>query len=255
MTSWCLNPDYQDSEAEREFCSIGAVFALEGDIVSSDTLSCVLRVSIDGKRYYVKRYFSNGKNIVRRWFGLRGLIGPQRIQTEWRNLLFFRRLGIPVATVVCYGLDRRFGYFIRGALVTEEVPDTMDLATMARTQDRRLRDRSWVAEVMHQVAHAARRLHDVGFAHNDLKWRNLLVNGGEKPTVHLIDCPSGSHWWEPFLQYRILKDLASLDIDAKRHLSRTQRLKFYLDYTGHSRLDARDKKRIRRIRALCAERE
>ncbi len=55
----------------------------------------------DGKRrYYVKRYVGNGKNAVRRWFGLRGLIAPQRVVKEWENLLLFSKWGIPTATLV-----------------------------------------------------------------------------------------------------------------------------------------------------------
>ena len=115
MKSWCFNPDYRGREAEQRFASIEAVFTLEGERITKDPISCVLRVTADGKRYYVKRYFSNGKNRVRRWFGLRGLIGPQRIKREWENLLVFRRLGIPAPTVVAYGLERRYGSFVRGA--------------------------------------------------------------------------------------------------------------------------------------------
>ena len=255
MTVWSFNPEYRGGEAEHKFGSLDAVFALEGEVVAKDPISRVLRVSADGKRYYVKRYFRDGKSRVRRWFGLRGLIAPQRVHREWENLLSFRRLGIPAATLVAYGLERRFGRFVRGALVTEEVPDTTDLGKMANDGDPRLKNRAWVSQVSRQVAHAARLLHDAGFAHNDFKWRNLLVTGGDTPTVYLIDCPSGCYWWGPFLQYRIVKDLACLDKVAKYQLSRTQRMSFYLDYIGHRRLDAQDKKRLRRILDFFTGRE
>lgn len=87
MKSWCFNPDYRGREAEQRFASIEAV-ALEGERIAKDPISCVLRVTADGKRYYVKRYFSNGKE-SRRWFGLRGLIGPQRIKRNGRTCWFF----------------------------------------------------------------------------------------------------------------------------------------------------------------------
>jgi hypothetical protein len=50
----------------------------------------VLRVSVGGKRYYVKRYSGTGKNPRRRWFGLRRWLGPPRVRAEWQNLLAFR---------------------------------------------------------------------------------------------------------------------------------------------------------------------
>lgn len=255
MSNWFLDPVCKTKGVEEVFGSLDAVFNLQGELIAKDPLSCVLRVSIDGKRYYVKRYLGNGKNAVRRWFGLRGLIGPQRVRREWENLLAFQRWGIPTAKLVAYGLERRMGSFVRGALITEEVPDTADLAKMAAARDPRLESRKWVAAVLRQVADATRLMHKAGFAHNDLKWRNLLVDGGEEPTVYLIDCPSGCYWWGVFLQYRTVKDLACLDKVGKYVLTRTQRLRFYLDYVQHPQLTIQDKKRIRRILAFFAGRE
>jgi hypothetical protein len=255
MSDWQFNPEYRGGEAERLFGSLDAVFSLEGEPIAKDPFSRVLRVTADGKRYYVKQYAGNGKNALRRWFGLRGLLGPQRVRKEWENLLAFRRWGIPTATLVGYGLERRFGSFVRGALVTEEIPETMDMGSMANVADPRLCDHRWVAEVSTQVARYARLLHDAGFAHNDLKWRNLLVNRAEPPLVFLIDCPSGGFWFGPMLRYRIVKDLACLDKIGKYRLTRTQRLRFYLDYAGHQHLTTADKQRIRLILKFFEGRE
>lgn len=255
MIDWHFNPEFRGREAEQLFGSLPATFSVCGEPIAKAPLSTVERAVADGTRYYVKRYVGNGKNAVRRWFGLRGLIAPQRVVKEWENLLLFRRWGIPTATLVAYGLERVHGGFVRGALVTQEIADTTDLGTMANENDVRLSDRGWMAEVARQVARHARRLHDFGFAHNDLKWRNLLVDGGELPTVYLIDCPSGGFWRGPMLRYRIIKDLACLDKIGKYRLSRTQRLRFYLDYTGRAHLSAADKRRIRRILKFFAGRE
>lgn len=255
MSCWFLDPAYRREGTEKLFGNLGAVFRLEGELIAKDPLSCVLRVAVDGKRYYVKRYVGNGKNAVRRWFGLRGLIGPQRVKREWENLLAFKRWGIPTAKVVGYGLERRFGSFVRGALITEEVPDTEDLAKMAVRQDPRLKQRDWVARVSGQIAGITRTMHEHGFAHNDLKWRNLLVDAGERPVVHMIDCPSGCLWFGPFLAYRVIKDLACLDKVAKYQLSRTQRLRFFLEYAQMKRLDQEGKKSVKRILAFFEGRE
>jgi hypothetical protein len=210
-------------------------------------LSEVLRVECEGRRYYVKRYAGNGKNALRCWFGLRQWFAPPRVEVEWRNLLAFREWGIPTARLMAYGIERRYGGFRRGALVTEEISGACDLASLAEGKDARLRDKRWVSEVSAQVALFTRRMHGFGFAHNDLKWRNLLVSDGDAPVVYLIDCPFGGFWRGPFLRYRIVKDLACLDKIAKYHLTRARRLRFYLDYAGHARLSADDKRRVRRI--------
>lgn len=241
MTGWHLEPQYVQSETGRLFANLDTVFALEGELIASDQLSRVVRVTIDGRRYYVKRYHDAGKNRLRRFFG------RQRVQAEWENLLAFQSWNIPTAPVVAYGLERRNGAFLRGALITAEIEHTCDLAKLASSGDARLCDRRWVAQVSHQLATATRTLHARGFAHNDLKWRNLLVNDGAEPRLFLIDCPNGAFWRGPFLRYRAIKDLACLDKVAKYRLSRTQRLRFYLDYAGKARLQARDKSILRKI--------
>lgn len=255
MIRWQFNPDFHDTSAAQLFGDLPSAFAASGELVSSDTLSHVVRVEVDSTRYYVKRYVGNGKSAARRWFGLRGLIAPQRVVKEWENLLRFQQWGIPTAKLVGWGLERTRGHFVRGALVTEEIPGAADMATMASNDDPRLIDRRWMSVVLRQVAGHARRLHDQGFAHNDLKWRNLLVDDGDTPTVYLIDCPNGAFWRGPLLRYRIVKDLACLDKIGKYRLSRSQRLRFYLDYAGHARLSAADKRRIRKILAFFAGRE
>lgn len=255
MIDWHFNPDFRDREADRLFGTLPATFAVSGERIAEAPLSTVERVSADGTRYYVKRYVGNGKNPVRRWFGLRGLVAPQRVVNEWENLLLFSKWGIPTATLVAYGQERTRGSFARGALVTAEIPDTVDMARMAIEGDARLRDRYWVSAVMRQVASYARTLHDAGFVHNDFKWRNLLVDRSEPPGVFMIDCPSGGFWRGPMLRYRVIKDLACLDKVAKYQLSGTQRLRFYLDYTGYAHLSAADKRRIRKITAFFQGRE
>ena len=134
---------------------------------------------------------------------------------------------------------------MRGALITRELEHTRDLALMAKKGDERLRDAGWVDGVSRQLARATRALHDHHFAHNDLKWRNLLVN--EQAELFLIDCPTGSFWWGPFLRYRVIKDLACLDKVASKVLTRSQRLRFFLQYRGRERLSSGDKRRVRQI--------
>lgn len=236
MACWTLLPAY--TVLADDFASLDAVFALQGERLTSDPLSEVIRIERNGVRYYVKRYWGAGK-------GLRRFIGRPRVKAEWQNLKLFHRWGIPTAPIVAYGLERRAGLFLRGALITRELEKTEDLALLANNHDARLKDPRWVREVSQQAAHSTRTMHEHRFAHNDLKWRNLLVDPQRR--LYLIDCPTGSFWRGPFLQHRIVKDLACLDKVAKYHLSQTQRLRFYLQYAQRERLTANDKPRIRQI--------
>ena len=174
-------------------------------------------ISTVHKVWVADRYY-----YVKRYTGagknLRRYIGRARIRAEWENLQHFQAWGIPSAIIVGFGLERRNGAFHRGA-------------------------------------HATRMMHDQGFAHNDLKWRNILVDEKPFPDVFMIDCPSGTFWLGPLLEYRIIKDLACLDKLGKQVLSRTQRLRFYHDYAERSRLSAKDKKRLRAIVSFFKGRE
>jgi len=244
MSGWKLEPAY--ASLADDFGSLAAVFALEGERLTRDPLSEVIRVQRDGVNYYVKRYVGAGK-------GLRRYLGRPRVKSEWQNLKRFAKWGIPTAEVVAWGLERNGAAYDRGALITRELPRTEDLSALALTHDARLTDRSWVDHVSRQVARYTRTMHDHHFTHNDLKWRNLLVDDQAK--LFFIDCPNGAFWVSFMLRYRITKDLACLDKVAKYHLSATQRLRFYLQYRGRERLNDSDKKRIRHIVSFFEGRE
>jgi hypothetical protein len=244
MAGWVLEPAF--SQLANEFGSLDTVFALQGERITKDPLSEVIRLELGGVRYYVKRYWGAGK-------GLRRYLGRPRVKAEWQNLKYFAKWGIPTAQIVAYGLERKVGAFVRGALITRDLQGSEDLALLAQHADVRLSDPHWVDGISRQLARATRALHDHHFTHNDLKWRNLLVN--ESADLFLIDCPSGSFWWGPALNYRIIKDLACLDKVAKQQLTRTQRLRFYLQYRGRERLNGSDKKRIRKVVGFFEGRE
>lgn len=244
MANWILEPAWAHLHAD--FGSLDAVFALEGERITQDPLSNVIRVERGGVRFYVKRYHGAGK-------GLRRFVGRPRVKAEWQNLKLFAKWGIPTAEIVAFGLERRCGSFVRGAMITRELPDTENLWMLAYLKDPRMRDRHWVDGISRQLARSTRLMHERRFTHNDLKWRNLLVN--DRAELFFIDCPTGAFWFGPLLRYRIIKDLACLDKLGKLELSRSQRLRFYLQYQNKRRLDRSDKRQIAGILTFFKGRE
>ncbi|MDA0272216.1 MAG: hypothetical protein O3C68_03065 [Proteobacteria bacterium] len=118
-----------------------------------------------------------------------------------------------------------------------------------------LGDRQWRLQVIDRLSETVRQMHGNGFVHNDLKWRNILVDVTAGSAIYLIDCPLGRKMPGPFLARGIIKDLACLDKIAKQQLSKVERLRFYLAYKGKSRLDAKDKKEIYRVLRFFSGRE
>ena len=248
LSTWTVTDEYRNTDAGEAFATLDKVFALaNGTPFTDDIISDVKRFEVGDRRYFVKRFTGGGKN-------LRKYIGRSRVRSEWENLLFFKKLGLPGARVVAYGEEIRFGIFQRGAMITEEAVNTNDLWQMTRRSNPLLKDRAWMSRVISQVAHCTRIMHEHGFIHTDLKWRNILVTQEPDPKITLIDCPAGGKQIKPFAERGKIKDLACLDKLGKRYLSRTQRLKFYQLYTGRC-LTARDKQRIRKILAFFEGRE
>ena len=246
MKNWAIHTNFP--EAQAVFRTLEKVFELSGKQITRDRLSNLIFLNVGGKNYYVKCYIHAGK-------GIRRFVGRSRIRGEWENLLRFDTWGLPTAKLTAYGMEKNGPFFKRGALITEELPGTQDLTELANKNDPRLQNQDWVQSVSKQLANATRILHANRFAHGDLKWRNILVTQGELPQIYLIDCPDGKFWTPPFLQYRKNKDIACLDKIAKYHLSSTQRLRFYLDYTGKKHLSRKDKRHLRHILRFFKGRE
>lgn len=223
-----------------EFSTLNRVFTLEDRAVTRDSLSEVLYKRINDLGYYIKRYYRGGRGL-RNWFGV------PRVKREWDNLVYFRRLRLPTLELEAFGGERRRGRFVRGALVTQELPGSRDLLTIARSGDGHLNDRHWRWQVSRQVADGLATLHARRFCHGDIRWRNLLVTEGACPRVHFFDCPAVRFWVGPFLAYRRIKDLACLDEEARIYLTRTQRLRFYRRYRRCGELTPETKAEIRKV--------
>jgi len=155
-----------------------------------------------------------------------------------------------VPRIVGYGSQRILGLFLRGAIVTEGIPQTVDLQTIFRTRSDLWRNRSWLFQVLRLTADYVRRIHGDGFTHGDLKWRNILAETTGAPSVFFIDCPSGSRKLSIRHRHFFAKDLAGLDRPAVQYLSRTVRLRFYLWYRNQTRLTQEDKGLIARVLAF-----
>ena len=246
MSKWWFNTKITNQEVLAKLSSFEAAIQVRGEEVSKDKMSRLVKARIADKDYFIKYYYQSGRH-------LRKYIGRSRIHAEFQNLKLFEKLGIATPKLICYGEFRRKGILRTGVLITEGIDNITDLAILYKNQSLLLKNNKWLRQVINMVADYTSRLHQHGFAHNDLKWRNILVTA--EPKVYFIDCPQGRRRRGIFLKRGIIKDLACLDKVAKYALSRTMRLRFYLAYTGKKRLTKKDKQQIKLILAFFQGRE
>ena len=236
---------------EGHFGTLSQAACQKGEEINANWMSRLTRYESSGGVYYIKTYASRGRGL-RRWFG------RSRLRAEWENLQLFASYGIDTAQVIAFGETGVKNY--QGVMITRDLARTRDLAVLAKEADLILKNRAWRLGVITRLAHVVQILHTARFVHNDLKWRNILVDlePGSKaslPKVYLIDCPMGRALWGPLLSRGIIKDLACLDKVAKHTITKTDRLRFYLTYSGKDRLHKGDKVRIRKIQQFFAQRD
>lgn len=177
-----------------------------------------------------------------------------KARREFENYEALARLGIRVATPIACGEERdALGRLRRAFILTCAVADALPLRDFVSTRcpDRRSAANRRLREaLLCQLARATRRIHQAGFFHHDLVWRNILVthSAGTEPQVWWIDCPRGRFdHGSPWRERRRLRDLASLDKVAAEVCSRVERVRFVLAYLGKPRLDAEARRLIRAV--------
>jgi len=174
---------------------------------------------------------------------------------EFRNYRTFQQLGIPSPQPVAIGEKRdAIGRLQSAFIITQAVPDAV---TLGDYFDRPELSRQSLAARQRRLALLAllagqvRTLHEHGFYHFDLVWRNLLVSGpgAGDPQVFWIDCPRGAFCQVRFLQDRkALRDLGAFDKSASRHCTAGERLHFFRHYfDGQGRWTPEVKRGARKV--------
>jgi hypothetical protein len=214
------------------FHDASAVLALGG---SPEATSLVTEVDlpIDGTvgRFHYKRYR------YPTWAKSRGLLGrgtvfgtPPEIR-EFKNLEFLREKGVPAVRPVAAASLSQGGRLVAHALLTEHVPDAIDLHRRLGTPDDPVAAdpvvRRRVAELIGRHVH---RMHAEGFVHADLYARNVLVRVDEDgPAVWFCDCRRGG---PPSLRRKAVDDFATLDLGLAGRWPRTARVRVIRAYAG-----------------------
>lgn len=197
---------------------------------------------------FIKKYWITRPSQL--WSGMfRGtFFGQSKARREHDNLARLRAWHLDAPAPVAYGEERRCRWLLRSFLISEGVPNPTALHGFVRDclpamppeNSRRVR-----RELIQNLAASTRRLHEHGFVHHDYFWRNILLSGAEVSRFFLIDAHKGRLWRRGEELRCRAADLAALDAPAPRFFRRTERLRFFLRYRDHHRLEAEDRAMVR----------
>ena len=111
---WYFSEKHQQPSYQEQFGDLDRAFTAQGEAIDHCDISQALRVTMDDRRVYVKKYTQAGSRI-------RKYLGRSKIRGEWENLRFFKSLQIPAPEIVACGERSGWLRYDRGILVMEEV--------------------------------------------------------------------------------------------------------------------------------------
>jgi hypothetical protein len=196
---------------------------------------------------FLKRYNSPPITVqLRNWLTHRNRISCGLV--EWVSANQLTSAGVAVPKTIAYGEQWGGLFEKRSFIITEKIanadalerklPECFDGQPTSANFKRR---RQFIA----QLAGFIKKFHETNYRHRDLYFSHIFQdnNGG----FFLIDLARA---FKPMVlrrRYQI-KDIAQVYYSApKRYFSNTDRLRFYLDYAGTSKLTDTDKVFIRRV--------
>jgi len=249
--SFFVDANYKDAFEKTGLTSIDAVFSFSGgkNLLKSNLAPyrSRLRFEIDSPKttLFLKRYYKPPVLIQfqnRLWAQRRtscGLydIGPANELAE---------AGINTPKIISYGEQWEGAFEKRSFIITEKIPDAESLErqlpkyfskpiTAKKLKQRR--------DFARQLADFIRNFHKTGYCHRDLYFSHIFY--GKDGKFYLIDL---ARMFKPriFRQRYLIKDIAQVYYSAPgKYFSNTDRLRFYLKYTGHKKLTVKDKKFVR----------
>ena len=253
-----IDPPFREQLQRAGLDNVKSVLACLGDRLAawsktSDTIWCDLpsgSSSVYVKRYHYPRWSHRLRGTFRGTF-----FSTSRARSECHALGLMRGLGIQAVRPIAFG-ERRVAHFVRSCfLITEAVPDAIALSSFIKTfGDRRdsvqaLRGRR---EILTSLARQVRHMHDAGFVHRDLFWRNVLIRllPDNRFEFYFLDASVGKRIrMSQRRQDSIVWDIAAMGALAPDMCSRADQMRFLLTYLDTPRLSEQDREWLRRVQA------
>jgi heptosyltransferase-2 len=253
-TGFFVDPAYKKGFEKLGLTSVDAVFAFEaGKNLAKDNLAShrsriEFHIESPAVTFFLKRYDRPPIAVqLKNWLSAKKRISCAYAEVDAaRNL---QALGVNVARMVAWGQSRRAGIFEkRSFVIIEKIPDGVSLERslpeffngQPTAENLKMRRR-----FIRDLAAFTRKFHDTGYRHRDLYFSHIFRTADGK--FYLIDLARA---FKPMLfdaRYRV-KDLAQMNYSAPtRYFPTTDRMRFYIAYTGRPKLISQDKTFVKKI--------
>jgi serine/threonine protein kinase len=251
--SLCIDPDYEAAFSKLGLTSIDAVFSFEaGTNLTKSNLAKYrtrLQFEIDSPAVtvFLKRYDRPPISVqLRNWLASRSRVSCGAI--GFKSASELQAGGINTPKILFHG--EQWGTFFerRSFIITEKIPGAESLERKlpdyfsdTKTVEQSKLRRSFIS----QLAGFVKKFHETGYCHRDLYLSHIFYS--DSGEFYLIDLARA---FKPGFRHRrfLIKDIAQVYYSAPaRYFSKTDRLRFYIAYTGRHKLNRKDKAFIRKV--------
>ena len=228
-----------------------------GELFKKNRYRSVVRFFLQGKEgkshiFHLKRHHPPFLTRLRTIFT--GFRIPEGAENEWHTIIRLEEIGIRTMTPVAFGAIRKYGLPYHALTLTEHLYGAERLEEFLPLQFSGKRPGPdkihYKRKIIQELARWARRFHGSGFHHQDFYLGHIFIKpcDGEDFTLHLIDLQRVKEH-RKVRTSRVVKDLSQINFSATQLscLSRTDRLRFLMAYLDKERLNAAEKKLIRKV--------
>jgi hypothetical protein len=260
-----IDSAYRDQIRRAGLDSVQRVLdALGDEVVAWSRTTDTIRVDLDDcsawtaamyvKRYHYHRWRNRLKAMLRGTF-----FGKHRARAEYDALSVMRKLGIQAVRPIAWGERRCLHFVTRCFLITEAVPDSVSLSTFAISLNGACPAKLPPKQrhgLIADLARKVRRMHDAGFAHGGLFWRNILLRdmADGRYEFHFLDASPGKRVWrkEVFHPDK-MEDIAAITTLALTFCTRADRIRFARAYLDVDRVTPQQRAWLAQIDQLAAK--
>lgn len=233
-----FDPRYKDLLNSNGFAGLSDfIFApIENsfrDVSERLTVGLDLNKDTQKNRVYLKRHWTDAKS--------QSAKPHKEALSEWDNIYNLEKAGLPVPHAMAVGYGFIDGHSV-GFVMMKEVPGTQ--------ADHFIRDNYENLSVTEKrsltlkMAELAAKFHTLGYNHRDFYLCHTFISHENNDFIlNLIDLQRVQKR-RVFRQRWIVKDLSQLAYSSLGLVSQSDRLRFYLKYSGNATLSAADKRFI-----------